>query len=308
MPILDRTLLAEHARHTLDGVTERAFHLEIAGDRLFALLTEPADPARAADLGFVVVHSFGLEVLTLRRSERGVARDLARAGHSVLFVHRRGFGDSEGDPNDVTLERQLEDLRGARDHLLTVTPATRVALVGARFGGLLAGLLAREGGVERLALLQPAVSGAQWTRSFIREMHVVRMADPDGSDRRGMEDLLADMHRDGVLDVLGYGLPAALYDALQHVDLATDMGSFAGGALIVQVAKRPTLAKELEALRDRLEAGGGRCRAEILREPAGSTFGGASFVATTRDVNVRTDVMEPVVADLGRLTVDWAAS
>ena len=29
MPTLNHTLLAEHAQHTLDGVTERAFHLEV---------------------------------------------------------------------------------------------------------------------------------------------------------------------------------------------------------------------------------------------------------------------------------------
>ena len=308
MPTLDRALLAEHAAHTLDGVTERVFHLEVGGDLLFALMTEPADPATGSDLGFVVAHSFGLEVLTLRRSERAVARALAAGGHPVLFVHRRGFGDSEGDPADATLERQLEDLRAARDHLLATAGVDRVGLAGARFGGLLAGLLAGQGGVDRLALFQPAVSGRQWTRSFIREMHVVRMADPDGSDRRDTEELLDDMRRDGLLDVLGYGLPAALHDALQDVDLTADAGAFRGDALIVQIAKRPTLAKELEALRDRLASGGGAIRTEILREPGGSTFGSASFVATTTDVNVRTDVMEPVVAELGRLTAAWVSS
>src|SRR5262245_5448279 len=176
MRTLDRALLSDLSQHTLDGVTERAFHLEVRGDRLFALLTEPEDPAAARDLGFVTVHSFGLEVLTLRRTERAVARALAAAGHPVLFVHRRGFGDSEGEPNDATLDRQLEDGRAARDHLAATTLAARVGLAGARFGGLLAGLLAREGWVDRLALFQPAVSGAQWTKSFLREMQVVRMA------------------------------------------------------------------------------------------------------------------------------------
>ena len=304
MRTLDRSLLAELARHTSEGITERAFHLDVEGDRLFALLTEPAAPVPGNDLGFVVVHSFGLEVLTLRRSERGMARALAAAGHPVLFVHRRGFGDSDGDPEAATLQRQLADLHVARDHLLSATAARRVGLIGARFGGLLAGVLAREGGVERLALVQPAVTGARWTRSFIREMHVVRMTDPVGRDRRGTDEL-AEMRRNGVLDVLGYGLPATLHDALQEIDLAGDMGSFAGDSLVVQVAKRPTLAKDLEALRDRLAAAG-RCRAEVIREPAGSTFGSASFVATTGELHVRTDVMEPVVAELGRLIVGWA--
>jgi hypothetical protein len=116
------------------------------------------------------------------------------------------------------------------------------------------------------------------------------------------------MHRNGVLDVLGYGMPARLYDELQGVDLTADTGAFTGDALIVQVAKRPTLASELEALRDRLEAGGARCRTEVLREPPGATFGSAQFVATTGNLNVRTDVMAPLSASLGRLTAGWAAS
>ena len=115
------------------------------------------------------------------------------------------------------------------------------------------------------------------------------------------------MRRTGVLDVLGYGLPATLHDALQEIDLAGDMGSFAGDSFVVQVAKRPGLARDLEVLRDRLAGGGHRrCRAEVIREPAGSTFGSASFVATTGDLHVRTDVMEPLVAELGRLIVGWA--
>jgi hypothetical protein len=137
-------------------------------------------------------------------------------------------------------------------------------------------------------------------------MQVVRMADPDGSDRRGLDQMLSELRRDGVLDVLGYGLPVKLYDALQDVDLAADLGAFEGDALVVQVAKRPALAKDLAMVRDRIEAGGGRCAVEVLREPAGSTFGSASFVAATSNVNVRVDVMAPVVAELARRTVVWA--
>jgi dienelactone hydrolase len=306
VPTLNRTLLADRAQLNRGGVTERMFHLEVEGDRLFAMLTAPEDPAAARDLGFLAVHSFGLEVLTLRRAERGVARALAAAGHPVLFVHRRGFGDSEGDPDDASLERQLADLRAAQTWLLANTAAERAGAYGAKFGGLLAGVLAREGGVDRMALFQPSTSGAQWSKSLVREMQVVRMADPDG-DRRGLEDMLADLRRDGVLDVLGYGLPLTLYDALQDVDLTADLGSFGGDALVVQIAKRPTLAKDLEGLRDRVDAGAGRCETEVVREPGGSTFGSASFVATTSNVNIRTDVMAPVVAAIAQRTAVWAS-
>jgi len=307
MPSLDRALLTEHASHVRDGVRERMFHLESGDDQLFAILTEPDDGPRS-DLGFVVAHSFGLEVLTLRRVERGISRALAAAGHPVLFIHRRGFADSTGDPLETTLDRQLDDLRLATSWLRSEAEAARIGAIGCRFGGLLAGILGSEGSAERLLLVQPAVSGARYAKGFVREMQIVRMADPDGADRRSLEQMIDDMHRDGALDVLGYAMPAALYDGLASVDLTQDIGSFTGDALLVQVAKRPALAKDLGSLRDRLVASGGACETRIVREPAGSTFGSASFVATTADLTVRTDVMEPVVDELGRLAAAWAGA
>jgi hypothetical protein len=304
MPSLDPALLAEHASHARDGVRERMFHLESGDDRLFAILTEP-DGGERSDLGFVVAHSFGLEVLTLRRAERGISRALAAAGHPVLFIHRRGFADSTGDPLATTLDRQLEDLRLAAAWLRAEAGAATIGAIGCRFGGLLAGLLGGEGLADRLLLVQPALSGARYAKGFVREMQVVRMADPDGTDRRSLDQMLGEMRRDGALDVLGYAMPAALYDGLATVDLTEDIGSFAGDTLLVQVAKRPALAKDLGSFRDLIVANGGACATQLVREPAGSTFGSASFVATAADVNVRTDVMEPVVDELGRLATAW---
>ncbi len=308
MSMLARSFLNAHAEQVLAGVRELAFHLPAKdGSKMYAMLTEPEDGA-SEDLGFVIAHSFGLEVLTLKRTERGIARALASVGHSVLFVHRRGFGDSEGDIVDASVDRQMDDLRTAVAWLKAETPARRIGAIGCRLGGLFAGLLGRELTAERLILAQPAISGAQYVKGFLREMQVVRMADPDGTDRRSMDEMLADMRRDGMLDVLGYGLPAALYDGLREVDLSKDMRTFAGDVLLVQVAKRPTLARDYEAFRDTVVAGGGRCATQIIREPAGSTFGSASFVATGHDVNIRADVMEPVVGELGAMAAGWVAS
>lgn len=305
MPALDRALLEASATDVRDGVESRAFHLEVGGERLFAMLTQPEGGPRS-DLGFVVAHSFGLEVLTLRRAERGVSRALAAAGHPVLYVHRRGFGDSEGDVVDATVERQLEDLRAAAAWLRAAAGSTRIGAIGCKLGGLFAGLLAREGEAERLALFQPAVSGKHYCRSFLREMQLVRMAYPDGSDRRSVDQMLADMRRDGVLDVLGYALPSRLFEDLSAIDLRETPPT--ADTLLVQVAKRNGLSRELGAFRDAVIGAGGRCRVEQVREPAGSQFGSASFVATTKDVNVRTDVMEPVVEGLGALTTSWVTS
>ncbi len=308
MPVLDRQFLKDHESHTRDGVRETAFHLTADdGSRMYAMLTEPESGPRS-DLGFVLAHSFGLEVLTLRRTERGIARALAASGHPVLSVHRRGFGDSEGDIAESSVESQMQDLRGAVSWLRAEAGAERIGAIGCKLGGLFAGLLGRELAAERLILVQPALSGAQYVKNFIREMQVVRMADPDGTDRRSMQEMLTDMRRDGMLDVLGYGLPSSLYEGLGEVDISTSMESFAGDVLLVQVAKRPTLAREYETFRDLIQAGGGRCRAQVLREPSGSTFGSASFVATGHDINTRTDVMEPLVGELGGIAAGWVGA
>src|SRR5439155_21925171 len=207
VPTLQREMLAAHASHVLEGIEERAFHLEVGGERRFAILTQPAEGAQN-DLGFVVAHSFGLEVLTLRRAERGVARAIASAGHPVLYVHRRGFGDSEGDVVDATVEQQLEDLRGAAAWLHANAGSARIGAIGCKLGGLFAGMLANTGVAERLALFQPAISGARYWRGFLREMQVVQLADPDGSDRRSIDQTEAQFRRGPVLDVLRCVLPA----------------------------------------------------------------------------------------------------
>ena len=42
MPTVDRTLLVKHAYHTMDGVIERAFHLEAEGERALGRTTGEA--------------------------------------------------------------------------------------------------------------------------------------------------------------------------------------------------------------------------------------------------------------------------
>jgi len=299
---LDRSLLAEHASHRSEGIEERTFFLGVPGGQCFAIEYRSAE---TSGTGFVVCHSYGLELLTLRRSERTVARALASRGHPVLFLQRRGFGDSSGSLEEAPLEAQLSDTRAAVEHVRSSFGASAIGLVGTRFGALLAGLLAREGGVDRLLLVNPALSGVAYFQGLIKEMHLVRMSDPRNEERRSLQDLLASLREEGILDVLGHPIHRQLYDELEPVDLSTDVGAFAGRALLVQVGKRPSIRKEYEAFADRVRAAGGRCDVEFVKEPPGATFGSAAFVSTG-DPMARVDVQVPILERLAELSGGWA--
>jgi pimeloyl-ACP methyl ester carboxylesterase len=301
---LDRDMLDRHASFVAEGVEERAFIIPMENERCFAQLYT-GEASRG--LGFLICHSYGLEMITLRRTERAVARTLAGEGYPVLSIHRRGYGDSSGALADSTPQRELEDLRAATAHLAAETGTSRLGLIGAKFGGLLAAYAARDGSVDHLILMNPAVRGDVYLREFVRERLMVDLAARANDNRRSIEEVLQTMRQDGAADVLGYPIHRRLFDPLSEVDLAKDMGHFTGDSLLFQVSKRASLRRDLAALRDRLAAQGGRCRLEFVREPPGVMFGGVPFVSTT-DPASRIDLQQPIVDEIVRITKEWITS
>jgi len=296
---IDRTFLAQHGSHTTEGIGERAITIDVAHESCFALLASPDEPRSP---GFIVCHSYGIEFLTYRRTERSVARSLAAMGYPVLAVHCRGYGDSTGSLADATLGTHLEDVRAAMDALSAETGVRVAGLIGAGFGGLVAGLASRTEGIERLLLMNPAVSGAAHFRGMFREMRMVRVTNGDGTG----PDPEASIRADGMVDVLGYPVYRGLFDEAMSVDLTSDMGDFRGEALAVHVGKRPSIPRSLQALRARIETGGGSCRIEYVGEPPGATFGGPAFVSGA-DPTVRIDGQEPIVGRIRELVGEWMA-
>jgi pimeloyl-ACP methyl ester carboxylesterase len=300
---LDLALLAGHASHTRDGVTERAFTFPVGGDECFGMLYLPETGERT-DLGFVVCHSYALELLTLRRTERALARTLASLGHPVLSFHRRGCGDSTGALADQDLDSHLEDVRTAAAELASQAGTTRLGLIGAKFGGLIAALAANGGPAERLFLMNPPMSGAAYFRKMIKEMHLVQLSIRDDTPKRTTDEMLGDLASAGMVDVLGFPVYRKLYDSLDGLDLSRDLTGFGGHAMVAQVSKRSGIGKDTQALADRLQAAGATVRIEALREPAGTTFGGVAYVSTG-DPMTREDVQAGLVRDLSNLTADW---
>jgi pimeloyl-ACP methyl ester carboxylesterase len=301
---IDHDLLAKHSSHVSEGVEERALLLDSGGERCFGLLHLPTGEPR--DTGYAVCHSYGDEFQNLRRTERAVARALAGRGFPVLRFDRRGFGDSDGLLVEATLERQLEDVRAALFHLARASGVSRLGLVGARFGGLLAGLAARQGSIDRLILMNPAVRGAHYLNQLIKQTRITQLSATAGGPPRPFRDLMDELDATGMLNIIAHPLHRHLYRAVQDADLTADMGTFRGEALVTQARKGTGVPEPLHALVRAIETSGGTCRVELVEEPRGVAFGQASVVSTTDPVT-REYLYEPMDLRIADVVSAWVA-
>jgi pimeloyl-ACP methyl ester carboxylesterase len=137
----------------------------IRGERpIFACYHRPDTGAR--DLGVLLCAPFGYEMMCTHRALRHLAERLAGAGFPTLRFDYDGTGDSSG--GDADPERVLAWL-GSIDagvHALRGRGAKRIALVGVRFGALLAAEYAKRNPVEALVLVSPPATG----RAYLREL------------------------------------------------------------------------------------------------------------------------------------------
>lgn len=95
---------------------------------------------------------------------RAAAEALRKAGFTTLLFDFTGHGESEGTPEDSTLEQQVDDLTAAVDTLegLDVVDRRRLGVVGASSGAAAAVLTAtRDPRIRVLALRSPNLTGAE---------------------------------------------------------------------------------------------------------------------------------------------------
>lgn len=296
---IDRSFIEEHTSFHRGGVRRRAFWLTVEEkERCFSLALLPDRPTGP---GFVVCHSDGWGFTSLRRLEHDLALVLAEAGRPVLTIHRRGFGDSTGEPADATLDRQIHDIRAAAEWVRVET-GDPPGMLGAGLGGLLAGLTERDEMVPELVLVNPVIRGRRYLPHVLKQFQAVRMAGDGTVESPGA--LMRRLRRDGVIDVLGFPLYRELVDALGVVDLAADVGAFRGRALVMRASRGRTVPRDLLDFAGRVEGGGGTCRIDVIPEPRGFAFGETPFV-TTAEPGVRVDRQQPVRAGMAATLTEW---
>jgi uncharacterized protein len=233
VPMLTETMIA-HCCEPMDdrwGDTEawvgeelrrEAFFFPSGGGRLYGSLYAAASPSRSS--GVVICNSWGFEANQADQTMHRTALAMARAGGAGLIFHYPGFGDSEGDLGEATMDALADAAVDAVEEASRRLPGTRWTLVGLMLGASVAALAARRAGAERLLLIQPAL---QPSRYFSRLERSAKRAAVRVPARAG--------------NAYGYPLPRPILEAAPAIDaaVAAALAEFDGEGAVISYVVPP---------------------------------------------------------------------
>jgi pimeloyl-ACP methyl ester carboxylesterase len=216
------------------------------GRQLLGALHHP-QRLRARTTAVLLCNPFGEEASRAHRTFRVLATQLERAGYAALRFDYSGTGDSQGESTDASVEAWLADIGVAADRLRVASDASRIAIIGLRFGATLAALAAARGYVRprHLLMWDPVVDGGAYLRELAAQ-HRAYMRMEMGARFR---DRLRTRADGTPLEALGTPIGDALAAQLAAIDLG--LGP-TGAEQTTLLTTRTT--PELERLRARLPA------------------------------------------------------
>lgn len=183
------------------------FFFGTSREQLFGVYHAPE--ARAMrNAAVVLCHPLGHEYLRAHRAFRNLAVALAGQGFHVLRFDYFGSGDSGGDPRQTTVERCLSDLACAIDELKDISGASKVSLIGLRFGATFAALAAsKRNDIERLLLWDPVVDG----KAYVDELQALQ--------RDWLHDRLGTAKAASESELIGFALTETIRAQLESTTL-----------------------------------------------------------------------------------------
>jgi uncharacterized protein len=286
------------------GLRERFITPTIGGKPTVGMHSAPIGPA--SDLGWIICHSFAMEQVWLQPVEVALARRLARAGFHVLRFHCQGYGDSEGSTSDIGLEAQVRDTLDAVRVLIDETGVSNVGLIGARVGGTVAALAADRSHATRIVLWNPVVDGRRFVDALTRAAMVTELSS-SSQVKSEADDVDARFAEAGVLDVQGFPITRAVIEEFTSFDLLEALTRFRGEALILQVSRTTRARPDLEQLRARIEALGGRSSIQVVQDPDAWRLGQQRYYAAA-DGKRKEDKQEAMSEALVTRTTGWAGN
>ncbi len=118
--------------------------------------------------GVVICSPLYLELSQSYRAEVLLADVLASAGIGTQRFEYRGFGNSVGRPEDLTLESAVRDCLAAAERLCHHTKTDSVGIVGIRWGAFVAASAAKPTRASALALWEAKPSGRDYFADLLR--------------------------------------------------------------------------------------------------------------------------------------------
>jgi pimeloyl-ACP methyl ester carboxylesterase len=234
------------------NATESIRYFGSGADKMMGSLHQPQGSIHA---GLVVCSPILADFYTRYRHEVILGRDLAARGTAVFRFQYRGTGNSDGDEALTTFDSMVADALEAAAALRDLTGVRDVTFLGTRFGALIAAAAAEADGARTLVLWEPVLEATTYFREANRA-RLVQTASRGEGQGSTFEELLAQLERGEVADILGYSLYRALYDSSSVRTLDGELGDDPRSILIMQLGNRPELRKTFVALADRLRGRG----------------------------------------------------
>jgi hypothetical protein len=278
---MDEASLLQRRRFEDDrsGIAEEFLQPSLGLGKTVAVLSRPLGPPHP--MGWVVCHSFGLEQIHLSRLDVTVARALSASGFPVLRYHGSGYGDSELGMEVIGLASHMDEAADAVELLREQAGVDRVGVLGARFGGTVAALVADRLDLPFMALFEPMTNGAQYMRDLLRTRLFAEMAGgKEETGALGMDQLRHELAAQGWLDVKGLRLARQAYDDISEIDLQRDLRRFHGRALLIGVTRSGKASPALSRLSDHLRTLGGESSLAPIRHALAPQFGQFHFQTT----------------------------
>ncbi|MDR4508781.1 MAG: alpha/beta fold hydrolase [Candidatus Brocadiaceae bacterium] len=208
---------------------EEAFFLENEGMNIFAILHKPRDLKQKK--GIIFCHPFGEEKQFSHRVFVKFARELCDKNYYVLRFDCRGYGDSQGNFEDTTLETQVSDTIKAIEFLKVQLGLDKVDLLGLRMGGTIAAMAAgRNSSVEKLILWFPIISGQGYFDELLRIKRLSELT--NNMTSLSKKEILEELQLKGRSDILGYCFTKEMYHQFLEIDKNIPVLNLMGPILI----------------------------------------------------------------------------
>lgn len=243
---------------------EEAFFFEPDGFRLFGMAHRPATAGAATAV--VMCHPYGEEKQLSYPVLVRCARLLAGDGFPVLRFDCRGYGDSQGNMEDATIESHIAETVAAGRVARELFGVEGVVFLGLRLGGSVAVRAAeREPATAGLVLWSPIVNGARYVDEMIRKGLFAEML---AGRRSSREEILAKLARDECLEIEGNLLSPRICEEMSTIDLPAQIASFRAPVLLSAIGRPAQSHAACESLARAYETLGVECTFEVAGERA----------------------------------------
>jgi len=305
MPV-DVGLLQRHARYEdlQAGISEEFLTPALGGGTTIAVLSRPL--REPSPIGWVICHSLGMEQIHLGRLDVIAARALSKAGFSVLRFHGGGYGDSNATLDAIGLSSHLADATDAVRLMGKQEGIEQVGIIGARFGGTVAALVADRMDLPLMVLWEPIARGAAYMRDFLRSQVLSLIVGEGGEGGTSAVDRIrAELSSKGWSDIKGFRLSREAHEQIGAIDLMRDIKTFAGSSLLIGVSRTDRTNPALAKLAEHLRGIGGTCTLDVLQDPFAVQFGHFRY-QTVNGGRGKRDVQLELNEKIAAATVAWS--